>query len=398
MTAFKEARPGENLEPALEAETPAEPAIIGSATEDEKIYVASAWRLMWWRFRKHRVALLSAVVILLLYMTAAFCEVIAPYNPDDRFRQYRHHPPSRIHIIDAQGNVRRPFVYGSVQERDPATLRMFYHEDTEAIYPIRFFVATTPYKLWGRFELERKLFGLDVPQEQQGVFLAGTDRLGRDMFSRIVYGARISLSVGLVGVLISLVLGIFLGGISGYYGGTADNIIQRTIEFLRSMPSIPLWMGLSAALPPSWPIVRVYFGITVILSLIGWTGMARVVRGQFLQLREEDFVTAARLSGANELRIIFRHMVPSFLSHIIASLTLAIPGMILAETALSFLGLGLREPAISWGVLLQEAQNISAVAIAPWTMTAPAAMVVLAVLALNFVGDGLRDAADPYAA
>lgn len=195
----------------------------------------------------------------------------------------------------------------------------------------------------------------------------------------------------------SLVLGVLLGGISGYYGGIADNVIQRLIEFLRSIPSIPLWMGLSAALPPSWPIIRVYFGITVILSLIGWTGMARVVRGKFLQLREEDFVMAARLSGANQLRIIVRHMVPSFLSHIIASLTLAIPGMILAETSLSFLGLGLREPAISWGVLLQEAQNVSAVAIAPWTMTAPAVMVVLAVLALNFVGDGLRDAADPYA-
>ena len=217
------------------------------------------------------------------------------------------------------------------------------------------------------------------------------------MFSRVAYGARLSLSIGLIGVIISLVLGILLGGLSGYYGGTIDNIIQRIIEFLRSIPSIPLWMGLSAALPPGWPILYVYFSITIILSFIGWTGMARVVRGKFLQLREEEFVMAARFSGSNELRIILRHMLPSFLSHIIASMTLAIPSMILAETALSFLGLGLRPPAISWGVLLQEAQNISAVAIAPWTMVAPALMVVVAVTAFNFMGDGMRDAADPYA-
>ena len=290
-----------------------------------------------------------------------------------------------------------PFIYQTIRERDPETFRNNYHEDTEIIHPIRFFPKGEEYKLWGEVTATTKLFGLDVPHEEQGFFLLGTDRLGRDMFSRVAYGARLSLSIGLIGVVISLVLGILLGGLSGYYGGTVDNIIQRVIEFLRSIPSIPLWMGLSAALPPGWPILYVYFSITVILSFIGWTGMARVVRGKFLQLREEEFVMAARFSGSGELRIILRHMLPSFLSHIIATMTLAIPSMILAETALSFLGLGLRPPAISWGVLLQEAQNISAVAIAPWTMVAPALMVVIAVTAFNFMGDGMRDAADPYA-
>ena len=238
-------------------------------------------------------------------------------------------------------------------------------------------------------------FGLDAPREEQGIFLLGADRMGRDLFSRICYGARISLSIGLVGVLLSVSIGILLGGISGYYGGVADTLIQRSIEFIRSIPSIPLWMGLSAALPPDWPVLRVYFGITVILSLIGWTGMARVVRGRFLSLREDDFVMSARLVGASELRIIIRHMVPSFLSHIIASLTLSIPGMILSETALSFLGLGLRAPAISWGVLLQEGQNLRSVVLAPWVLL-PGVAVVIAVLSFNFLGDGLRDAADPY--
>lgn len=368
------------------------------SAKEEEIYVASSWQLMWWKYRRHRVAVLSTVVVILFYLMAAFCEFVAPYDPEAKFAKYKLHPPTKIHLIDANGQWHSPFVYQTVRERDPETFRNTYHENTDTRYPIRLWVRGEAYPVWGNlFSWQTKLFGLDVLQEEQGVFLLGTDRLGRDMFSRVIWGARLSLSIGLIGVILSLILGVVLGGISGYYGGGIDNVIQRIIEFLRSIPSIPLWMGLSASLPPSWPVVYVYFAITVILSFIGWTGMARVVRGRFLQLREEDFVMAARFAGTSEPRIILVHMLPSFLSHIIASMTLAIPSMILAETALSFLGLGLRPPAISWGVLLQEAQNISSVAIAPWTMIAPALGVVISVLAFNFVGDGLRDAADPYA-
>ena len=362
-----------------------------------RVAVASFWQLIWWRYRRHRVAVFSTFVVLIFYLIAAFSEFVAPYDPEAKFVKYKLHPPTPIHIVDADGNWRMPFIYQTVRERDPETFRNTYHEDTAIRHPIRLLPKGEPYELWGELSITTKLFGLDVLQEEQGFFLLGTDRLGRDMFSRVSYGARLSLSIGLIGVIISLVLGILLGGLSGYYGGVIDNIIQRIIEFLRSIPSIPLWMGLSAALPPSWPILYVYFSITVILSLIGWTGMARVVRGKFLQLREEEFVMAAKFAGSNEMRIILRHMLPSFLSHIIAAMSLSIPTMILSETALSFLGLGLRPPAISWGVLLKEAQNISAVAIAPWTMIAPAIMVVIAVTAFNFMGDGMRDAADPYA-
>jgi peptide/nickel transport system permease protein len=365
-------------------------------TEEEEIYVASYSKLMWWRFRKHKMALLSLFALIGFYLVAIFCEFVAPYDPEQSFSKYKYAPPSPIHIRDEQGNFQRPFVYQIVRERDPETLASTFVENTEIRYPIRFFVQAGEYEMWGLWPMKLHLFGLEVPHEEQGVFFFGADRLGRDVFSRVTYGARISLSIGLLGVFITVVLGIVIGGVSGYYGGTIDNVIQRVIEFIRSIPSIPLWMGLSAALPADWPVVRIYFGITIILAFLNWTGLARVVRGRFLSMREEDFVLAARLVGSSEMRVIVRHMVPSFLSYIIANLTLAIPGIILAETGLSFLGLGLRAPAISWGVLLQEAQNVKSLELAPWVFL-PGLAVIFAVLCFNFLGDGLRDAADPYA-
>ncbi|MBN2005155.1 MAG: ABC transporter permease [Anaerolineae bacterium] len=363
--------------------------------EEEVLYVAGQWQLMWWKFRKHKMAMISGVILILLYLIAAFCEFVAPYNPEDYFIRYKMAPPTLVHIFDAEGKLRAPFIYHRDRSKDPVTLRDIYTDDTSIRYPIHLFVKGIPYKFWGLWETDAHLFGLAPEVEDQAVLLAGADRLGRDIFSRLCYGARISLSIGLIGVFLSLILGIILGGVSGYYGGRVDTIIQRVIEFVRTIPNIPLWMALSAALPPDWPVIRMYFGITIILSLISWTGMARVVRGRFLALREEDFVLAARLCGSGELRIILRHMVPSFMSYIIANLTLAIPGTILGETGLSFIGLGLRAPAISWGVLLQEAQNVRSLAQSPWVF-APAFAVVLTVFAFNFVGDGMRDAADPY--
>ncbi|MBI1295965.1 ABC transporter permease subunit [bacterium] len=369
---------------------------VEEAIKEEKVHVASYSQLMWWRFLKHRMAVISAVVVVILYVVAAFAEFVAPYDPENSFVIYKYTPPTTIRIVDSEGTWRLPFVYGIIRERDPETLRNIYIEDTSVIYPIRFFVEGSEYKMWNLWTMNRHLFGLDADREVQGIFLLGADRLGRDVFSRLVYGARISLTIGLVSVVISLVVGILLGGISGFYGGAIDNAIQRLIEFIRSIPEIPLIMALAAALPADWPVVRLYFGVTILLAFVGWTGLARVVRGRFLSLREEDFVMAARFAGSSEMRIILRHMLPSFLSHIIASLTLSIPGIILSETGLSFIGLGLRAPAISWGVLLQEAQNLRSVALAPWVLT-PALAVIITVLAFNFLGDGIRDAADPYA-
>ena len=361
----------------------------------EKIYTAGQWRLMWIRFKKHRLALVSAVCILGFYLTVPFVEVIAPHNPYHRDVPHAASPPMRLHFWDAHERKfhLRPFVYPTTQQKDPDTLQRLYVKDETVRCPLRFFIRGDAYGFWGTFGGNVHLFGLEG---EQRLYLLGTDIQGRDLLSRIMYGARISLTIGLVGVALSFTLGIALGAVSGYYGGTADVIIQRVIEVIMAIPSLPLWMALSVTIPLTWPVTRVFFFITIILSLKGWTGMARVVRGKLLSLRDEDFVIAARLDGAGPSRVMFRHLVPSFLSHIIASATLSIPAMILGETALSFLGIGLRAPAISWGVLLKDAQNIQALALMPWLLF-PSVFVVVIVLAFNFFGDGLRDAADPYA-
>lgn len=357
------------------------------------VATASQWTLMWWRFRKHTLAMVSVGVLALLFLVAIFAEFVAPYNPMAVNANRTYAPPQVIYVIEG-GRLTWPFTYGLKSTVEAETLRRVYAIDHSQRIDLGLFVRGEPYRLLGLFETDVRLFG--ARDGEQLISVLGSDRLGRDLFSRMAHATRISLSIGLAAVAISLVLGVTLGGISGYFGGRVDMVIQRTIEFIDAIPSLPLWMGLSAAIPLTWPPLWVYFAITLVLSLLGWTGMARVVRGRFLALREEDFVMAARVSGSGERRIIFRHMLPSFVSHIIASLTLTIPGRILGETSLSFLGLGLKEPIISYGVLLQDAQNIRTVATAPWLIT-PALVVMAIVIAYNFLGDGLRDAADPYA-
>ncbi len=370
----------------------AAPASAGSAAE-ERVSVASQWQLMWWRFRKHRLAVIATVVIIVFYLIALGADFLAYADPEatEAFRALI--PPQPIHVLD-QGRLSL-HVHGLTTTRDPYTMQRVYAADPNVKIPVRLFAPGFKYKLFGVIPANRHLFGVRGADPQETLFILGTDMIGRDAWTRLVYGTRVSLSIGLVAVALSLLLGVFFGGISGLYGGLVDTVIQRIIEVLRSVPTIPLWMGLTATLPRDWDVTKVYFVITVILSLIGWTELARVVRGRFMALREEDFVMAAELAGCGRLRIIFRHMVPSFLSHIIAAITLALPGMIVSETALSFLGVGLRAPAISWGVLLQQAQNLQTVALSPWLMI-PAIPVVVVILSFNFVGDGLRDAADPY--
>ncbi len=359
--------------------------------EQERYFMAPQWRLVWWKFKRHRVALASAVLILLLYASILICEFLAPYNLHTRNTNFIYAPPQTVHLFH-EGSFVGPFVYGYDYRLNMETLSREFTVNTEKIQKLRFFCLGETYRFWGLVEGR---FRFVCPPEDGTMFLLGTDRLGRDMLSRIIYGARISLTIGLVGISLSFLLGIIIGGLAGYYGGWVDNVTQRSIEIVRSFPEIPLWMSLSAILPVTWSPVGVYFGLTIILALLDWPGLARAVRSKLLSLREEDFCTAAQLMGASPARIIGRHLLPSFTSHLIASVTLSIPAMILGETALSFLGLGLRPPVTSWGVLLSEAQNINVVVLYPWLMI-PVIPVIIVVLAFNFIGDGLRDAADPY--
>lgn len=359
--------------------------------EQEKVFQASQLRLMWWKFRRHRLALVSGIFLATLYFGILICEFLAPYDLHTRNMDYIYSPPQRVHLFH-NGQFVGPFVYGRQMTLDMETLKRNYIEQQDDVQRIRFFCKGDKYRFWGLIEGDRHFV---CPAENGQLFLAGTDRLGRDVLSRIIYGARISLTIGLVGISFSFLLGIVIGGLAGYHGGIFDLIVQRIIEVLQSIPSIPLWLALAAIMPITWSPILIYFGITVILGLLDWTGLARAVRSKLLALREEDYVLAAQLMGARSGRIIRRHLIPGFMSHLIATATISIPGMILGETALSFLGLGLRAPITSWGILLTEARSVSVIAFYPWLLL-PMLPVVLVILAFNFLGDGLRDAADPY--
>jgi peptide/nickel transport system permease protein len=352
---------------------------------------ASQLQLMWWEFRKHRIAYYCGIFLILMYATVFISEFLAPYAKDARNTDYIYAPPQAINLFH-EGSFVGPFVYGRTQTLDMDTLQRIYTDDLTDVQPIRFFCRGDDYMFWG---LVPGNLHLVCPAKDGQMFLLGTDRLGRDVLSRIIYGARISLTIGILGVTMSFILGIVIGGLAGYHGGWFDALTQRVIEVLQSIPSIPLWMALAAIIPVTWSPILVYMGITVILGLLDWTGLARAVRSKLLALREEDYVTAARLMGARSSRIIGRHMIPGFMSHLIASATLTIPAMILGETALSFLGIGLRAPISSWGILLTEARSVNIIALYPWLLY-PVVPVILVILAFNFLGDGLRDAADPY--
>jgi peptide/nickel transport system permease protein len=385
------AQPPDRLEHYVSS-APFEPLAAEQLTpEQERFYRASQWQIMWWKFRRHRIAVISGVILLLFYASTLMSEALAPYELHSRDARHIYAPPQALHLFH-EGSFVGPFVYGYSMQLNLTTLKREYTVDPSKVQRLRFFCRGDEYKFWNLVEGNLHLF---CPAEGGTAFLLGTDRLGRDLLSRIIYGTRISLTVGLFGIMVSFVIGIVLGGISGYYGGWIDNLIQRFIEMVRAFPELPLWMALSAALPVTWSPILVYFGITIILGLLDWPGLARAVRSKLLALREEDFAAAAVLMGAGPGRVIARHLLPSFASHLIASATLAVPGMILGETALSFLGLGLRPPITSWGVLLNEAQNINVVALYPWLMITVLPVFII-VLAFNFFGDGLRDAADPY--
>lgn len=377
----------------MPAVIPARAAGGGARTREQERYeLASQWRLIWWRLRKHRLAMVSFWFLLGLYALIPFVEFLSPYALRTRHPEYVYFPPQRVHLFH-EGQFIGPFVYGHTMTINMESLKREYQEDRSQRYRVRLFARGESYWMWGLWRSSVHLFGVE---EGGTLFLLGTDRLGRDMLSRIISGTRISLTIGLVGITVSFVLALIFGGLSGYYGGALDIAIQRLIEVIRSFPELPLWMALSAALPARLEPVLVYVGITVILGVFEWTGLARSVRGKLLAVREEDFATGAVLMGGSPAYVIRKHLLPAFTSHLIVSATLSIPRMILGETALSFLGLGLRPPITSWGVLLAEAQNMNAVVLYPWLML-PVLMVVLTVLAFNFLGDGLRDAADPYA-